>query len=85
MLAKVQFKDTKYGNSDIYVNLLNKFDTVANGKHKCGYYVIKQKQLERHDHVISLDYAEMIELYKTSKDVEAFQKAVVERVMAQAY
>ena len=54
------------------MNLLNKFDIVANGKHKCGYYVIKQKQLERHDHVISLDYAEMIELYKTSKDVEAF-------------
>lgn len=64
--------ETKRGSADILVNLVNKFDTVANGKHKCGYALIKQEQLERYDNVISLDYADMIELYKTSKDVEAF-------------
>jgi len=41
MLAKVTTADDR----EIYVNFVNKFDTVANGKHLTGYSLLRKQQL----------------------------------------
>ena len=65
-------KATKPDGSHKYVVLSNKMDTVANGKHLTGYSQIKQRQLSKHNDIVTLDYAEMIDAYKQAADVEAF-------------
>ena len=70
--AEIQPKKEK----QTYVSLSHKFDTVANGKHLTGYAWVKQQQLAediKNGNVVTLDYADIVNSYKTAKDIESFQ------------
>ena len=75
MLAKLELVfDNK--PLTVYINLQNKFDTLANGKNLTGYHKIKEVQLQQMQSssvkIVNYDYKAVADLYKTAIDIEHF-------------
>ena len=71
MLAKIELIGVK--PITVFVNLKNKFDTVANGKHLAGYHFLKKRQLEQvkeGEIVIDFDFMEIVDMYKEASNID---------------